>query len=63
MKITAKVVPYSSVVGSGVMLLNSKGKYVGQLAFICHDDMLRDKALQVSLSDAIVAAINAQATP
>ena len=59
MKITAKVVPYSSVVGGGVMLLNSKGGCVGQLAFICHDDTLRDKLLQVSLSEAIVAAINA----
>jgi hypothetical protein len=59
MKITAKVVPFSSVVGGGVMLLNSKGRCVGQLAFICHDDTLRDKPLQVSLSEAIVAAINA----
>ena len=58
MKIKAQIAPYSSVVGGGVMLLNSKGHCIGQLAFICHSDELRGKELQQSLAAKIVAALN-----
>lgn len=34
MKLKAKVVPYSSIVGGGLMLLNESGECMGQIAFI-----------------------------
>ena len=57
-RIKAKEATYSSVVGGGVLLLNYKGHMIGQLAFICHNDELRDKALQQRLAQVIVKAIN-----
>ena len=66
MKVTAKEGAYSSVVGGGVLLLGAKGKMVGQIAFLCHDNTLRDKDLQVRLGKIITDAINAaeiEATP
>lgn len=59
MKITAKEGAYSGVVGGGVLLLGAKGKMVGQVAFLCHDDTLRNKDLQVQLGKIITDAINA----
>ena len=59
MKITAKEGSYSSVVGGGVLLLGAKGKMVGQVAFLCHDDTLRKKELQARLGKIITDAINA----
>jgi len=66
MKITAKEGSYSSVVGGGVLLLGAKGRMVGQVAFLCHDNTLRNKDLQVRLGKIITDAINAadlEATP
>jgi len=61
MKIKAEVGAYSSVVGGGVLLVadGGKGRMMGQIAFLCHDDQLRDKALQERLSRIIADAINA----
>lgn len=58
MKITAEIGSWSSVVGSGVLLTNSKGKMIGQVAFLCHDDTLRDKDLQTKLAEVCASAIN-----
>jgi len=66
MKITAKEGSYSSVVGGGVLLLGAKGRMVGQVAFLCHDNTLRNKDLQMRLGKIITDAINAagiEATP
>ena len=61
MKIKAEVQAYSSVVGGGVLLVggNGKGPMVGQIAFLCHNDYLRDKEVQVRLAKVIADAINA----
>ena len=34
MRLTAKVVPWSGVVGNGVLLMNERGRVVCQIAFI-----------------------------
>ena len=58
MKIKAEVAAYSSVVGGGVLLRNDKGQMIGQVAFLCHTDDLRDKGTQLRLSKIIADAIN-----
>ena len=55
----AEVGAYSSVVGGGVLLVAHSGRMVGQIAFLCHDDTLRDRAMQERLSCIISDAINA----
>lgn len=57
-QIKAKVVPYSSVVGSSVMLLDEKGRCIGQVAFLCHSDELRGREVQGWLAETISLAIN-----
>ena len=60
MKLCAEVMTYSSVVGSGVLILGNKGKgpMVGQIAYMCHTDDMRDKDLQVAMSEVIAKALN-----
>lgn len=58
MKITAKEAEYSSVVGGGVLLIDANGKMIGQIAFLCHDDYMRDKDVQLRLGKIITDAIN-----
>ena len=60
MKLCAEVMAYSGVVGSGVLIVGNKGKgpMVGQIAYMCHTDDLRDKELQIAMSEAIADALN-----
>ena len=60
MNLCAEVMAYSSVVGSGVLIVGNKGKgpMVGQIAYLCHTDTLRDKGLQIAMSEAIAKALN-----
>ncbi len=59
MKIKAEVGSWSSVVGGGVLLIGPKGNMVGQIAFLCHDDALRNKEVQSRLAKICSDAINA----
>lgn len=56
--LTAKVGAYSSVVGGGVHIHEPDGRFAGQIAFLCQTDTLREKALQIAMSDAIADALN-----
>ena len=56
--LTAKVGAYSSVVGGGVHIHEPDGRFAGQVAFMCQTDTLRDKALQIAMSEAIAKALN-----
>lgn len=60
MKLCAEVMAYSSVVGGGVLIVGNKGKgpMVGQIAYMCHTDDLRDKTLQSAMSEVIAKALN-----
>jgi hypothetical protein len=58
MKLKAKMGHYSSVVGNSVHLHAPDGRMVGQVAFLCHDDTLRDKETQQRLARIICDAIN-----
>ena len=58
MKLTAKVGAYSSVVGGGVHIHEADGRFAGQVAFLCQTDTMRDKALQIAMSEAIAKALN-----
>ena len=60
MKLCAEVMAYSSVVGGGVLIVGNKGKgpMVGQIAYLCHTDHMRDTALQLAMSEAITKALN-----
>ena len=60
MNLCAEVTAYSSVVGSGVLIVGNKGKgpMVGQIAYLCHTDTLRDKGLQIAMSEVIAKALN-----
>lgn len=62
MKLKAEVGHWSSVVGNSVHLIAPDGRMVGQIAFLCHDDTLRDKDVQADLASVICDAINAPAT-
>jgi hypothetical protein len=57
-ELTAKLGAYSSVVGSIVHIHEPDGQFAGQIAFMCQTDTLRDKALQVAMSEAIAIALN-----
>ncbi len=57
-KLTAKVGAYSSVVGGGVHIHEPDGRFAGQIAFMCHTDTMRDRALQEAMSEAIASALN-----
>lgn len=56
--LTAKVGAYSSVVGGGVHIHEPDGRFAGQVAFMCQTDTLRDKALQMAMSEVIAKALN-----
>ena len=56
--LTAKVGAYSSVVGGGVHIHEPDGRFAGQVAFMCQTDTLRDKALQMAMSEVIANALN-----
>lgn len=60
MKLCAEVMAYSSVVGSGVLIVGNRGKgpMVGQILYICHTDNMREKSLQVAISEVIADALN-----
>ncbi|APX88685.1 hypothetical protein BV394_02175 [Brevirhabdus pacifica] len=58
-ELKAEVMAYSSVVGSGVLLFNERGQMLGQIAFLCQADELREKAFQERLAGVISNAINA----
>lgn len=58
MKITAKLGHWSSIVGNSVLLIGEDGRMIGQVAFLCHDDTLRDKDVQARLCRIICDAIN-----
>ncbi len=60
MKIKAEMGHYSSVVGNSVHLLAEDGRMIGQIAFLCHTDDLRDEATQTELAKVICDAINAE---
>lgn len=53
MKIKAELGQWSSVVGSGVLLIAEDGRMAGQVAILCHLDELRDKDVQTRLMQAI----------
>ena len=56
-KLKVSVSPYSSIVGGGVQFHEADGRFAGQLAFMSQTDTLRDKELQLALSNLIVAAV------
>lgn len=59
MKIKAEIGTYSSVVGGGVLLRGEDDRMIGQIAFLCHDNALRNKDAQEKLSRLCCDAINA----
>ena len=60
MKIKAEIGHYSSVVGNSVHILAEDGRMIGQIAFLCHTDDLRDKGIQTELAKVICNAINVE---
>ena len=58
MKIKAEMGHWSSIVGNSVHLMDPDGRMIGQIAFMCHTDELRDKALQTELASVICDAVN-----
>ncbi|MGK7653193.1 hypothetical protein ACSQ76_12480 [Roseovarius sp. B08] len=58
MKIKAEMGAYSSIVGKSVHLLSEDGRMIGQVAFLCHTDDLRNEDLQNELATLICKAIN-----
>jgi len=58
MNIKAEIVPYSSVVGSSVMLMATEGHCMGMIAFMCQSDEMRTKEVQERLAQIISDAIN-----
>lgn len=63
MKLKAEMGAWSSVVGGGVLLIAEDGRMAGQIAFLCHDDALRDKATQEQLARLCCDAINGTRAP
>lgn len=63
MKLKAEMGHYSSVVGNSVHLIGEDGRFLGQIAFMCQDDRLRDKDVQTRLSRIICDAVNAVPAP
>ena len=60
LRLTATVQTYSSVVGGGVSLSLPDGQIIGEIIFLNRAPAMRDKALQLRLSEIIAAAINAE---
>lgn len=58
MKLKAEMGAWSSVVGGGVLLIAEDGSMAGQIAFMCHEDTLRDRATQEKLARLCCDAIN-----
>lgn len=63
MKIKAEMGHWSSFVGNSVHLIGPDGRMIGQVAFMCHTDDLRDKDLQTELARVICDAVNAMPNP
>jgi hypothetical protein len=63
MKLKAEMGAWSSVVGGGVLLVADDGRMAGQIAFLCHDDALRDKSTQEQLARLCCDAINGTRAP
>lgn len=63
MKVRAEIGAWSSVVGGGVLLIGEDGRMIGQIAFLCHDDRLRERDMQEKLAKICCGAINTRATP
>mgnify|MGYP001025850980 CR=1 FL=1 len=63
MNVKAKIGAWSSVVGGGVLLIGEDGRMVGQIAFLCHDDRLRERGMQEKLAQICCDAINTRTTP
>lgn len=59
----AKVVPYSSIVGGGVMLLNAAGACVGQLAIVGVGEKERSEEIAQRVAGAINEVPEASLTP
>lgn len=55
MKLTAQVIPFSSVVGTGLMLLNEQGQCIGQLAL---HNVNAGRAVHEEIVQAVADAIN-----
>lgn len=58
MKIKAKVVPWSSIVGSGLMLLDEKGRCIAQLALMGVQLPGDNKEVSMKLIEQIAEKIN-----
>lgn len=60
LKLCAEVMAYSSVVGSGVLIIGNRGRgpMIGQIVYMCHTDDMRGKDLQIAMSEVIAAALN-----
>jgi hypothetical protein len=63
MKLKAEMGHWSSVVGNSVHLIGEDGRMIGQVAFMCHTDDLRDKDTQTALAKVICDAINGMGKP
>lgn len=61
MKFTAEMGSYSSVVGNSVHLIAPEGHFAGQIAILCQDDRLREKATQEAILKVICDAVNTAA--
>jgi len=55
--LTVKVGDYSSVVGGGVHLHETDGRFAGQIMIACQTDTLRDKDLQQAMCNCIAKAL------
>lgn len=67
MMLTAKVIPWSSVVGTGVMLLDETGRCVGQLALhnvtVAGADIPENrKRIMLDMANTVADAVNSPPT-
>lgn len=60
---TAEVGAYSNVIGGSVHLIAPDGRFMGQIAYLCQDDVLRYKDLQIRMPKIIADALNRRALP
>lgn len=58
MKLTAKVIPWSSIVGTGLMLMDDHGRCIGQLSLHNVTGPGDRNMLMVEIAHAAAAAIN-----
>ncbi len=61
MRLTAEIKPWSSVVGTGVLLMDESGKCIAQLSLlnVSHPgDFASHKALALEISQTVADAIN-----